>query len=223
MLQCLDLLEIKKANILNKLIIIGAGSVGGFLIHNQELFHEKYEVLGFLDDDLKKIGKNIFGYPVLGSINTLKDYEQKGMNLAIGIAFPQIKKYILNNIDITAFNFPSFISKNSWYARNVKIGQGVIIYPGVSINYNTTIEDFVVINMNCAIGHDSLIKKNSALAPGSNLAGHTKLLESVDFGIGAATKQYVTIGTNSIIGGNSMVITNVADNSTILGVPGKYK
>lgn len=206
---------------MEKLLIIGAGSVGGFIANNLELFKDKYEIIGFLDDDPLKIGKKFFGYPVLGSTDRLKQYENIKINLAIGIAFPKIKKAIISKVNQAKFYFPSFVSKNAWHSKNVKIGNGVIIYPGVSINYNSVVEDFVVINMNCAIGHDCLISKYSALAPGSNLAGHTRLLEGVDFGIGAATKQNLTIGEYSRIGGNAFITKNIPPNSTVIGIPGR--
>ena len=37
-----------------RLIIIGTGDVGGFLTLNQELFSEKYDIIGFLDDAAEK-------------------------------------------------------------------------------------------------------------------------------------------------------------------------
>ena len=57
------------------LIIIGAGNVGGFLALNQDLFTDKYNIIGFLDDDVAKIGKIFCGLKVLGKISSLKDYK----------------------------------------------------------------------------------------------------------------------------------------------------
>ena len=97
----------------------------------------------------------------------------------------------------------------------------MILYPGVSINYQTVVEDFVIMNMNCAIGHDCTIGKFSALAPGVNLGGFTILEEAVDMGIGAATKQNIIVGRDSVIGGQTMLIRNVEPGAKVAGVPGK--
>jgi sugar O-acyltransferase (sialic acid O-acetyltransferase NeuD family) len=220
-LLCQDFSAQKGSYNLEKLLIIGAGSVGGFIVNNMELFNNKFEIIGILDDDHTKLSTNFFGQNVIGSVSALKKFEFKNISLVVGIAFPEVKTKLFSNIEVSAFNFPSFISKNSWFSKNVKIGKGVIIYPGVSINYNSVIDDFAVINMNCAIGHDCLISKFCALAPGSNLAGHTKLMEGVDFGIGASTKQNVKIGEYSRIGGNSIVTSNIPSYSTVIGIPGK--
>ena len=53
------------------LIIIGAGNVGGFLALNQKLFDNQYNIIGFLDDDINKIGKELWNIPVLGRIDDI--------------------------------------------------------------------------------------------------------------------------------------------------------
>jgi sugar O-acyltransferase (sialic acid O-acetyltransferase NeuD family) len=205
----------------NELLIIGAGSVGGFLANNLGLFENEYKIIGFLDDDPDKIGKEIFNYKIIGPVSQLSLYANKNINVVFGIATPRIKIGILKKLNPSGFNFPPFISKNAWISENVKVGKGVIIYPGVSINYNTVIGDFVIVNMNCAIGHDILISNYSTLAPGVCLAGHTKVMEGVDIGIGAATKQNIIIGKNAIIGGKAMLIHDVNENEKIVGIPGR--
>ncbi len=49
-----------------KLVIIGAGNVGTFLAYNLDLFAGNYEILGFLDDDAKKIGQKNCKLPCAG-------------------------------------------------------------------------------------------------------------------------------------------------------------
>ena len=202
------------------LIIIGAGNVGGFLALNQDLFEESFNIKGFLDDDQKKIGKKYWNIPVLGSVKDLINY--KNSSIAIGISGPLTKRKILDTIGAN-YDFPNFIAKNAWVSNKVKIGKGVIIYPGVSINHESEIGDFVVINMNCAIGHNSVIEKCSSLAPGVNFGGFTRVGPYAQMGIGCATIQGIKIGEGAIIGGQTMLITNVEANSTYTGVPGVKK
>ena len=208
---------------MKKLIIIGAGSVGKFIAYSIADFQSEFSIVGFVDDDTTKLGQIIAGYPVLGSLDLLKEYSGKGYAVVVGIAFPRVKYKILERITNLDFAFPSFISKKAWLSKEVTVGMGSILYPGVSINYETTIGDFVVMNMNCAIGHNCVIKSYSSLAPGGNLGGFTVLHESVDFGIGAATKQNVVVYENAIIGGQAMLTSNVNAGEIIVGVPGKVK
>lgn len=200
------------------LIIIGAGNVGGFIAYNQDLFAEQYNLLGFLDDDINKIGNFFYGYEVIGNVEQIFAFSQP-VSVAIGIASPPIKKLIHQKLKEKGFHFPSFISKNAWLSNKVTVGVGVIIYPGVSINYETVLEDFVIINMNCAIGHNCHISSYCALAPGVNLAGFTKIEEGVDVGISVSTRQNIIIGANAVVGGQSMLVKNVDPGTRVAGVP----
>jgi len=202
------------------LIIIGAGNVGGFLAYNQNLFAEQFNIIGFLDDDASKHGKEIYGIKVLGNTEHLFTMD-KNTAVAIGIGFPKAKRKVFEKIKDNGNDFPSFIAGKAWVSNNVAVGKGVILYPGVSINYQTVVEDFVIMNMNCAIGHDCTIGKFSALAPGVNLGGFTILEEAVDMGIGAATKQNIIVGRDAVIGGQTMLIRNVEPGVKVAGVPGK--
>ena len=56
-----------------KLYIIGAGSVGGHVAINFDMFGLDFELEGFFDDDKSKIGKSIFGYPVLGPTDAVSE------------------------------------------------------------------------------------------------------------------------------------------------------
>ena len=203
---------------MKELIIIAAGNVGGFLTLNQDLFQENYKVIGFLDDDQQKIGKRFWSIPVLGRISEIDKYS--GSSIAVGISIPIAKKKILERIG-NDHHFPSFIGKNAWISNKVKIGKGVIIYPNVSVNHQSIIDDFVVINMNCAIGHDCQIMPGSALAPGVNLGGFTRVGQFADIGIGASTIQQIKIGEGAIIGGQTMLLSDVEPYSTYVGVPGR--
>lgn len=202
------------------LVIIGAGNVGGFLVYNQILFEEKYNLLGFLDDDINKQGKEYYGLKVIGNTEYLFSMD-KNIAVVIGIGFPGAKRKVFEKIKDNGNEFPSFISSRTWVSNNVTIGKGVILYPGVSINYQTVVNDFVIMNMNCAIGHDCTIGKFSALAPGVNLGGFTVLDEAVDMGIGSATRQNIVVGKDAVIGGQTMLIKNVAPAAKVVGVPGK--
>ena len=60
------------------LLIIGAGDGGEKIfreIHNNERL--QYTVIGFLDDDMSKIGRKIHGVPVLGQIKDIKKIAKK--------------------------------------------------------------------------------------------------------------------------------------------------
>lgn len=204
-----------------KIIIIGAGSVGGHIVSNiDHYFKEHLDVL-FLDDDTNKLGKTFCGAKVVGKISDIITFP-KDIEIFVGIAFPDIKSRIINFLINRGFNnFPTLISNKSWVSRKVKFGKGVLIYPGCSINYETQIDDFVLMNMNCAIGHDCKIGKYTNISPNVSLGGNSIIKDCVHLGIGCNTLQNLQIGSNTIIGAGAVVIKPLPANCTAVGNPAK--
>jgi sugar O-acyltransferase (sialic acid O-acetyltransferase NeuD family) len=203
-----------------KIIIVGAGSVGGHVASNPELYGLEDRIFGFVDDDLSKQGQLFCGYKVIETVDWLLD--QQDFDVIIGIAFPKVKQALIKKLSVnSSISYPSITSRNAWISNNCSVGKGSIIYPGTSINYGSVIGDFVVINMNCALGHHCNIGSFSSLAPGVNLGGHTISGDGVEFGIGCGTLQGIEIGKEVIIGGQAMVTNNIPNNTRVAGVPAK--
>lgn len=205
-----------------KIIIVGAGSVGGHVASNPSLFGIEGLIEGFVDDDPQKQNTVFCGFPILGPVSQL--LKMSGISVVMGIAFPHIKRNLLTTLSQNqTLDYPSLIASNAWVSNECEIGKGSIIYPGTSINYGSVIGDFVVINMNCALGHHAVIGDYCSLAPGVLLGGHTTIGRATEMGIGSATLQGIEIGKDVIVGGQSMVISNIQDGVTVAGVPGRIK
>jgi FlaA1/EpsC-like NDP-sugar epimerase len=74
---------------LKKFLIVGAGNAGEALlreIHRMQV--ERYDVVGFIDDDPAKQGMNIHGIAVLGTVDQLLEVCQKHGVEEIAIAMP---------------------------------------------------------------------------------------------------------------------------------------
>ncbi len=59
---------------MKKIVILCAGDFGkelAWLIEDINAHHPAYEILGFLDDDENKIGKDFNGYKCIGKISLL--------------------------------------------------------------------------------------------------------------------------------------------------------
>ena len=203
-----------------KLLLIGAGSVGGHLACNLDEYVKHVEIIGFLDDNQKKIGKQFCGHSVLGKVDDIKKFDREIL-IAICFTDPSLKRILVQKIKRLGFyDFPKFISEKAWISKEVSIQEGSIIYPGCCINYNTTIEEFVIVNMGCSIGHDCTIGAYTNLSPNVGIGGSTLVGESVSIGIGASVLQGINVGSDSVIGGQAMIIKDSPIGSRIVGVPG---
>jgi len=102
---------------------------------------------------------------------------------------------------------------------------GTEIHPSASIGRGLFIDH----GMGVVIGETTVIGNNVTLFQGVTLGGtgkekgkrHPTIGDNVVIGAGAKVLGNITIGGNSIIGANAVVIRDVPDHSTVVGVPGR--
>lgn len=201
--------------------------VGGFgrevlaLIQDINRVEPQWNIVGFFDDGYEK-GLMINGYPTLGKVEDLNKWETD-IAIAISIGSPVIKKKILDNIHNPKVSYPTLIHPSVWIGdRNyVEIGKGCIFCAGVMITTNIAIRDFVILNLQCTVGHDSVINDYAAFMPSVNISGEVNIGEGVYVGTGAKIINQLEIGNYSIVGAGAVVSKTLPAHCTAVGVPAK--
>ncbi len=102
---------------------------------------------------------------------------------------------------------------------------GIEIHPGASIAKGLFIDH----GMGVVVGETTIIGENVTLFQGVTLGGtgketgkrHPTLGNNIVVGTGAKVLGNITIGDNSYIGANAVVVKDVPPNSTVVGVPGR--
>lgn len=203
--------------------IFGAGGFGRevkTIIDRINIENPTYNFLGFFDDGVQK-GTVINGYPVLGGVNEINQTDSD-LAIVISIGNPKIKKEIINKITNPKVNFPTIIHPNaSISSDDVKIGKGTIICEGTIITCNIKIGDFVIFNLMCTVGHDTVIDDYCAFMPSVNISGEVHLHHSVYVGTGAIIINLLKIGEETIIGAGAVVSKNLPAKCTAVGIPAK--
>ena len=115
--------------------------------------------------------------------------------------------------------FPRFISQFAKFITGVEIHPGGKIGKGLFIDHG----------MGVVIGETSVLGDNVTLFQGVTLGGtgkqrgkrHPNIGNNVVIGTGAKILGNITIGDNSYVGANAVVIKDVPANSTVVGIPGR--
>ncbi len=113
---------------------------------------------------------------------------------------------------------PRVLSNFTRFVTGIEIHPGARIGEGLFIDHGTG----VVIGETAAIGDDCHILQGVTLGGTSmhRTKRHPTLGDRVTVGAGAKLIGAVEIGDNARIGAGSVVVTNVPDNATVVGVPG---
>lgn len=211
-------------NIRKDIIIIGAGGFGReikFLIDDINKIEYKFNIIGFIDDNLPK-GQIINGIEVLGDLNFLVKLN-KPISIVLGIGDPIVKKKIISAIqNNTFFNFPNLIHPNVIIGTDeVILGHGNVICAGNIITCNINIKNFVTLNLSCTVGHDTIINDFASFMPSVNISGEVLINECVYVGTGAKIINQLEIGEKTIVGAGAVVSKSLPSNCTAVGIPAK--
>ena len=112
-----------------------------------------------------------------------------------------------------------------WLSQTARFFTGIEIHPGAQIGKSFFIDH----GMGVVIGETAIVGDNVLLYQGVTLGGtgketgkrHPTLGHNVVVGAGAKILGNITIGDNSYIGANAVVIKDVPSNSTVVGIPGR--
>jgi sugar O-acyltransferase (sialic acid O-acetyltransferase NeuD family) len=206
-----------------KIIIIGGGGharvIADALMVCSNL-EPRINLLGFLDDDPGLTNFEVMGKPVLGKIQDIGQICHDAV--VIGIGDNEIRRELFERLVFKGEKIVSVIHPNAIISPYANIGQGVVAFAGVVVNAGSKIGDNVILNTASSVDHNCTIESHTHICPGVHLGGTVTVGEGAFIGIGSAVIPNKNIGRWSIVGAGSVIIKDVPDRTTVVGVPAQF-
>lgn len=197
-----------------RLVVVGAGGHAKVVIATARA--AGWQVQAVLDDSIRTHGSEILGVEVAGDTGMLSTVEADAAVIAIGDN--RTRNRIAHRLD---GNWVSIVHPAALVHETVAIGAGTVVFAGVVIQPETVIGDHAIVNTSASIDHDCRIGSFAHIAPGSNLAGNVTVGEGAFLGIGSRSTPGTTIGAWATVGAGGVVISQIPENVTAVGVPAK--
>ncbi|TVQ78574.1 MAG: acetyltransferase [Flavobacteriales bacterium] len=197
------------------IVIYGAGGFG----REVRSMLSAGAVKGYVDDaEVRVLSQNVL---VLGNSEWLKNQSDLSVVLARGDG--KDRRLMYAKIKDAHHRFPSIIHPSVIFQdkSSMKIGQGCVIGAGSIFTCDIQINNFVVINLNCTIGHDVVLESFVSLMPSVNLSGGVFVGEGTYIGSNATVLPNIRIGKNVIVGAGAVVTKDIPDNVIVKGIPAK--
>jgi sugar O-acyltransferase (sialic acid O-acetyltransferase NeuD family) len=198
-----------------KLLIIGASGHGKVVADIAKKI-SKWDSIAFLDDDENKT--QAMNIKVIGKISDVYKYIDD-YDIFVGIGNNYTRERIQEHLEKLGANIPILIHPEAILSEDVEVKQGTVIMAGAIINCSTRIGKGCIINTGVTIDHDNIIEDYVHISPGANLAGTVIVGAKTWIGIGSVVSNNVNITSNCIIGAGALVIKDIKEAGTYVGVP----
>lgn len=177
------------------------------------------DIKGFLDDKADALeGKT--GYAqILGPVETYEVQKDDVFICALGDV--RYKKHYADIIQGKGGEFITLIHPTAIIGNNAIIGKGCIIGAYANLSSDTKLGDFVTFSIKAGLGHDSTIDNYSHIGAMTNISGYATIGKSVTVHPCCNIIPHRKIGDNAIVGTGSVVLINVAADTTVFGNPAK--
>ncbi len=204
------------------IIIIGARKDGHAAVVLDAIRLEgKHTVVGFVDDDTSLKGVSVHNIPVLGVVGDIPSFRKRFEVAIIAIGDNIARCAVGKKLEQMGIPQVSVFHPTAIIAPDVVPGNGTFVAAGAIINTGTRIGKCVIINTGTTIDHDNIIGDYVHVGPGSHTAGRVTINESSFLGIGSKVIPNVLIGARATIGAGSVVLHDVPDDATCVGVPAR--
>lgn len=177
------------------------------------------KITGILDDDEEKVGKTLFGAPVLSCLSDLHCYI--GHQCIVAVGDNVTRRRVYEQWKWRQFGWRPLVHPSAFVDESALVGNGSVVFAGATVQVDVSIGDHCIVNTQASIDHDCRIADFAHIAPGCHLAGNVTVGEGAFLGIGSIVTPGVSIGKGAVIGAGAVVIRDVPDGVTVVGVPAR--
>lgn len=200
---------------MNRLIIIGAGGHGKVIADNA--LKNGYIDICFVDDIATG---DVMGFPIIGTSGEIDSLDDGNTNFIIGIGDNKFRKIISETYQV---NWVSIVHPSAQIAFNAEIGKGSVVMANAVINACAKVGEHCIINTGAIIEHDNVIGDYAHISPHAALGGTVCIGTLTHIGVGATVKNNTDICSNCIVGAGAVVVKDIKESGTYIGVPIKKR
>lgn len=203
---------------MKRVVIIGDGghsSVVADIVYS----NPGMSVHAVLDDRYKEVFRE--GEVIKGPVEYLPHLveNKQDIGVVIGIGSNLVRKRVVARVSVPRQSYITIVHPSAVVSPTAQIGAGTVVMPNAVIQAKTIIGDHAIINTGSIVEHDSKLDDYVHVCPGAVVTGGVHIGEGTQIGARASVIPQKKIGSWSIVGAGAVVVTNLENDVTAVGVP----
>ncbi len=181
-------------------------------------------VYGFLTDDPEEVSQEMNDILIVGELGG-KDAEtllkDENSRLVVAIRDTTQRQEMVEELSSRRADIATLVHPSSVISPYAKLGNGVLVYPGVHVLANTMVGAYSLIMNGVNLTTDVVVGEYVTIQQGATIGANVVIEDEAFIGAGAVIQPGLTIGREAMIGAGSVVLTDVPENTTVFGNPAK--
>lgn len=204
----------------HKLIILGISAIAE-IAYEYFTYDSPYEVVAFCVDRDYLTQDSLVGLPVVPFEEVQNTYTPFDHSFFAATNYNQmnaLRKRFYTEMKAKGYAPASYISTRAFVWRNCQIGEHCFIFEDNTVQPFVKIGNNVVLWSGNHIGHHTVIKDHVFVSSHVVISGFCNIGESCFMGVNSTLANNITIGNDCVIGAGALVVGDVPDNQTVVGL-----
>jgi sugar O-acyltransferase (sialic acid O-acetyltransferase NeuD family) len=209
---------------MQRIIVVCAGGHGAVvadILHRARAEGSDLEPIGFVDDTPALLGTVVEDVPVLGPIDSLRDFAHDAVVIAMGEN--AVRRELTDRLVGQGERLATAVHPRSVIASSVRLEEGVVVSAGAVVQSRSRIGRCAVINTRSSVDHDSTIEAFAHLSAGVTVGANVHIGEEALLALGASVISRRRIGARTLIGAGAIVVRDIPSDVIAFGNPARVR
>lgn len=185
-------------------------------IRDSNRHQPEWEPVAFVDEDPAKIGSTIDGLPVLGPDHDFGP----DMQAICGTMNPIVRKRMTEDlIEGRGQSLATVIHYSVLVADDLIHGPGLVLMPGVKVNFDIRFGKGVHILWNCMLGHGLRVSDYATLLTNVTVLADCTVGHAATVGSGSVLSPGATVEDGALVGVGTTLLHKVDAGQSIMSMP----